>query len=178
MAHLREKFLLQSSPEPATAAPAGAVIFFESVVVELLLLPMAWAPEGNLRSVGSGDGGVFASFSSLGTSSRSRLRLGDWWMAASLPCGLLRRGAGFCLATVLASRGAWVAAWSSVVGSSRRVRGALLWARSAQVLHISLVMIVQSQSCRLFARVAFCWHVPSWFLCSCLWDGFDDEGLR
>ena len=63
-------------------------------------------------------------------------------MAASSPRGLLRRGAGLCLATMMSSRGARVAAWTSVVGSSRRVRGALLWARSAQVLHISLVRLV------------------------------------
>ncbi|XBI20661.1 hypothetical protein VPH35_061910 [Triticum aestivum] len=141
-AHLRKKSLLRSSLESATAMPAGAVIFLESVVVEVLLLHMALAPEGNLRSAGSGDGGVYASFSSLGVSPRSRLQLRGWWMMASLPSmmasllsmmaslssmaassprGLLRQGAGFCLATMMVSRGAWVVAWSSVVGSSRRV---------------------------------------------------------
>ena len=134
-----------------------------------LLLPTALAPEGNLRSAGSGDGGVFASFSSLGASSRSRLRLGDWWiaasspwMAASSPRGLLRRGAGFCLATMMASRGAWVAAWSSVVGSSRRVRGALWGTVGASPAYFPCEARRQSRSCRLLARVAICWHVPSW----------------
>ena len=89
----------------------------------------------------NGAGGIFTSISSLGASSWSRLRLGDWWiaasspwmaasspwMAASSPRGLVRRGAGFCLATMMASSGARVAAWTSVVGSSRRVRGALPW---------------------------------------------------
>nr|XP_020189463.1 glycine-rich cell wall structural protein 1.0-like [Aegilops tauschii subsp. strangulata] len=37
------------------------------------LLRTALALKGNLRSVGSGDGGIFVSFSSLGASSRSRL---------------------------------------------------------------------------------------------------------
>ena len=156
--------LLRSSLKPTTAAPEGAMIFLGCVIVEvLLLLPMALAPEGNLRSAGSGDGGVFASFSSLGASSRSRLRLGDWWMAASSPRGLLRRGAGFCLATMMASRGAWVAAWSSVVGSSRRVRGALWGTVGASPAYFPCDDRRQSRSCRLFTRVAFCWHVSSWF---------------
>jgi hypothetical protein len=43
-------------------------------------LPAALVPVGNLRSSGSGDGGVPASFSSLGASSRSGLRLGDRWL--------------------------------------------------------------------------------------------------
>ena len=47
-----------------TAAPVGAVIFLGSVAVEVLL-HTALALEGNLRSAGSGDGGVIASFSSL-----------------------------------------------------------------------------------------------------------------
>ena len=166
----------------------------------VLLLPTALAPEGNLRFAGSGDGGVFASFSSLGASSRSRLRLGDWWiaassswMAASSPCSLLRRGAGFCLATMMSSRGARVAAWTSVVGSSRRVRGALPWLLGCFEVEAALerVQVVtmtdtrrsfaegtvgaspayfpcvarhQSRSCRLLASVAICWHVPSWIL--------------
>ena len=170
-AHLREKSLFRSPPEPVTAAPAGAVIFLGSVVVEVLPLPMAWAPEGNLRSVGSGDGGVFASFSSLGASSRSRQRLRDWRMmasspsmAASSPCGLLRRGAGFCLATMMASRESWVAAWSSVVGSFRRVRLALFGTVGASPAYFPCVACHQCRSCRLLASVAFRWHVPSWLL--------------
>ncbi|XBH85090.1 hypothetical protein VPH35_073095 [Triticum aestivum] len=152
-------------------APAGAAIFLERVVVEVLLLSMAWAPEGNLRSDGSGDVGVFASFSSLGASSRSRQRLRDWRMMASSPLmvasssrGLLKRGAGFCLATTMASRRAWVAAWSSVVGSSWRVRGALLGMVGASPAYFPCVARRQCRSCWLLVCVAIHWHVPSWLL--------------
>ena len=84
-------------------------------------------------------------------------------------------------------------AWSSVVGSSRRVRGALLWLlgcfevgaalervrvvtmadtrRSlaegtvgASPAYFPCVARRQSRSCRLLARVAIRWHVPSWLL--------------
>ena len=52
-------------------------------------LPAALVPGGNLRSFGSGDGGVPAS-SFLGASSRSGLRLGDQWLVMA---GLSRPGA-------------------------------------------------------------------------------------
>ena len=118
------------------------------------------------------DGGIFA-----------------MWVAASSPRGLwhLRRvvcrgglfgGADFRLATKMASRGTLVAARASVVGSSRCVRGALWGTVGASPAYFPCDDRRQSRSCRLFARVAFCWHVPSWFLCSYLRVGFDDEGLR
>ena len=167
---------------------------------DVLLLPMALALEGNLKSAGLGDGGVFVSFSSLGASSRSRLRLRHWRRMASLPSmvassprGLLRRGAGFCLATMMASSGARAAAWTSVVGSSRRVRGSLrgslgCFEVGAAVERVQVVTMTcarwsfavgtigaspayfpcdtrrQSRRCRLLVRVAICWHVPSWIL--------------
>ena len=97
------------------------------------------------------------------------------------------------LAMMMASRGARVAAWTSVVGSSRRVRGALLWLldcfevgaalervrvatmadtrRSfaegtvgASPAYFPSVSRRRSQSCRLLASVSICWHVPSWIM--------------
>ena len=67
---------------------------------------------------------------------------------------------------------------ASVAGSSRRVRGALPGMVGASPAYFPCDDRRQSRSCPLFVRVAFCWHVLSWFLCSCLRVGFDDEDLR
>jgi hypothetical protein len=171
--HHREKSFLRPLPDPATAASAGVVFFLGSVVVVWCSspLPAALAPEGNLRSAGSGDEGDLASSSFLEASSRSRLQPGDRWMTASSPPvdggifaawfaeAAVFRGVNLCLATMMVSSGARVAARALVVGSSRRVRGAFLGHGRRKSCIFPLRSSPSSRSCRWFARVAICWHV-------------------
>jgi len=170
-AHLREKSLLRSSPEPTTAAPAGAAIFLGSVVVEVLLLPTAWAPEGNFRSAGSGRWRRLRVFILLGgivSEPAITQRLEDYGIftvdGGIFAVWLAEVGRWFLFGNDDGARRAWVAAWSSVVGSSRRVRGALLGTVGASPAYFPCVARRQCRSYRLLARVAIRWHVPSWLL--------------